>query len=259
MAALELAGRVALVTGSASGIGRATARAFAVEGAQVILADRDFTSAEAAAAAIKADGGDAVAYEIDVSSVAQLRDLFDYVATSYGRLHVLFSHAGIQGPLGFDIAEEEFDHVIDVNLKSHFFATQFAAPLMRKAAPGASVIYTSSTSGIRAGTLSPLYSTTKAAIIMLARSMARQLGGDRIRVNAICPGPVETSFSREYARMAGRDTAAYERGLQTSGQTIPLGRVAQADDVVGATVFLASDRSMYLTGVALPVDGGLTA
>lgn len=259
MTALELDGRIALITGAGSGIGLASARAFAAEGARVVIADRDAEAAGAAASAIRSDGGEAVAFAVDVGSVGELRGLFDFIATTYGRLNVLFSHAGIQGPLGLDVSEEEFDQVMNINLKSHFFATQLAAPLLSAAAPHASVIYTSSTSGLRAGTLSPLYSTTKAAIIMLARSMARQLGSERIRVNAICPGPVETPFSREYARMAGRDDEAYERGLRASGQSIPLGRVAQADDVVGATVFLASDRSMYLSGVAIPVDGGLTA
>jgi NAD(P)-dependent dehydrogenase (short-subunit alcohol dehydrogenase family) len=259
MTKLELEGRVALVTGGASGIGLASAAAFAAEGASVIIADRDGDAAEAAARSVRASGGQAAAYRVDVSSLAELRGLFDYVGETHGKLHVLFSHAGIQGPLGMDITEEQFDHVIAVNLKSHFFATNYAIPLMRLAAPHASIIYTSSTGGLRAGALSPLYGTTKAAILMLMRTVARQYGPDGVRANAICPGPVETPFSREFSRMAGRDEAAYRRGLEARGQSIPLGRVGQPDDVAGTTVFLASDKSMYLTGVSITVDGGMTA
>jgi NAD(P)-dependent dehydrogenase (short-subunit alcohol dehydrogenase family) len=257
--ALELDGRIALITGAASGIGLASAKAFAAEGATVILADRDGDAAETAAAELRWTGRKASAYPVEVASLPQLRAMFDHVADTHGRLHVLFSHAGIQGPLGLDVTEEQFDRLINVNLKSHFFATSYALPLMRLCAPQASVIYTSSTAGLRSGSVSPLYSVSKAAIVMLARSMARQVGPDRIRVNAICPGPVETPFSREFARMAGRDDEAYQRGIQESGKTIPLGRVAQADDVTGLALFLASDHSGYLTGAAIPIDGGLTA
>lgn len=259
MSTLQFEGRIVLVTGAGSGIGLASSRAFAAEGARLIIADRDIALAQDAASGIRAAGGDAVAYQVDVGTLLELRDLFDFIASTYGKLHVLFSHAGVQGPLGLHVSEAQFDKVMNINLKSHFFATQFGVPLLRSCAPHASVIYTSSTSGLRAGTLSPLYSTTKAAIVMLARSMARQLGPDKIRVNAICPGPVETPFSREYSHMAGRDDAAYAKGLQASGQTIPLGRVAQPDDVVGTALFLASDLSTYLSGIAIPVDGGLTA
>ena len=255
----ELDGRVALVTGGASGIGLASAKAFAAEGATVVIADKNGDAAEAAAEAVRSSGGQAAGYQLDVSSVGELRTLFGFIGDRFGKLHVLFSHAGIQGPIGLDITEAQFDEVIAVNLKSHFFATQLALPLMRLAAPNASIIYTSSTGGLRAGALSPLYGATKAGILMLMRSVSRQVGPEGIRANAICPGPVETPFSREFSRMAGRDEAEYKKGLEARGQTIPLGRVGQPEDVTGVTVFLASDHSMYLTGVSIPVDGGLTA
>jgi NAD(P)-dependent dehydrogenase (short-subunit alcohol dehydrogenase family) len=181
----------------------------------------------------------------------------DFVDRTYGKLHILFNHAGVQSPVGLDITEEEFDHVIDVNLKSLFFATSFAVPLMRRCAPHASIIFTSSTAALRAGR-SPLYGATKAATLMLMRSVARQLGPDLIRANAICPGPTDTGFARKFASIAGMDDAAYKQTLEASSRSIPLGRVAAPNDVSGTVLFLASDQSMYLTGVSIPVDGGLT-
>jgi len=258
-----LNGRVALITGGASGIGLAAAKALAAEGATVLIADLVRESAERAAQSIRDAGGQSQAYEVDVGSVENLRLLFETIASSHEKLHLLFSHAGIQGGIGFDLTETEFDQIVAVNLKSHFFATNLALPLLRKAAPHASIIYTSSTSGLRAGSHSPLYSATKAGILMLMRSVAKRLGPDQIRANAICPGPVETPFSRDFAQLArgaaSLDETGHQAVLRSSGQTIPMGRVAQPDDVAGLVVFLASDQSTYLTGASIPVDGGLTA
>ena len=263
MAGLPLEGRIVLVTGGGSGIGLASTKSFASGGAVVLIADRNGEAADAVAESICCAGGRAKAYEVDVSSVAQLRALFVAIESEFGRLNTLFSHAGVQGGIGFEVNEEEFDRIVAVNLKSHYFATRFALPLLRKCAPHASIIYTASTSGLRAGSHSPLYSATKAAILMLMRSAAKQLGPDQIRANAICPGPVETPFSREFARIARQSHSlsdtAHNEVLRSSSQSIPLGRVAQPNDVIGLVQFLASDQSIYLTGAAIPIDGGLTA
>jgi len=253
---LQLEGRVALVTGGASGMGFASSRAFAAEGASVIVADVDGDLAEHAAQVIRDDGGQATAYQVDVSSTAQLESMFHWVTQTYERLNVLFSHAGIQGAMGLDFTEEEFDRSINVNLKSHMFATRFALPLLRQSAPQASIIYTSSAAALRACVPSPTYGATKAAIISLMRSMAVILGPEGIRANAICPGGIETPFSSGFISSSGRNP---QEEAERHKRSIPLGRIGQPDDVAPTVVFLASDHSQYVTGAWLPVDGGLTA
>jgi NAD(P)-dependent dehydrogenase (short-subunit alcohol dehydrogenase family) len=256
---LGLEGRVALVTGGGSGIGLASCRALAAGGATVIVADRDIGAAERGAADVRSAGGRAAAYKVDVCSVPEIRAMFDFVSETYGKLNVLFSHAGIQGPAGLDVSEEQFDDAIAVNLKSHFFATRYALPLMRQCAPHASIIYTSSVSGLRAPKHSPLYGTCKAGLLMMMRSVARQCGPDGVRANAICPGPADTAFARDFAASTGMDEDQYDALLEATSRSIPLGRIAQPSDITGTVVFLASDQSAYLTGAAIPVDGGLTS
>ncbi|NKJ00955.1 SDR family oxidoreductase [Novosphingobium sp. SG707] len=256
---LELENRIALVTGGASGIGLASAKTFAAAGAAVIIVDRDGDAAHEAAAAITASGATAHARAVDVSDIGALRALFDWVDGAYGKLHILLNHAGMQGPIGLDISEDQFDQVIAVNLKSQFFATNFAAPLLRASAGAGSIIYTSSTAAIRASERSPLYGTCKAGTLMLMRSVARRLGPEGIRANALCPGPVDTPFSRDFAISSGLDEAMIEATLTARARSIPLGRLAQPDEVASVALFLASDRSAFVNGIAIPVDGGMTA
>jgi NAD(P)-dependent dehydrogenase (short-subunit alcohol dehydrogenase family) len=253
---LQLEGKVALISGAASGMGLASSQAFAAEGATVIVADIDGDRAEQVAQNIRAEGGNATSYRVDVSSVTQIEAMFEWVTQSHERLHVLFSHAGIQGAMGFDFTEEEFDHSIDVNLKSHFYATRYALPLLRETAPEASIIYTSSAAGLRACKPSPTYGATKAAIISLMRSTAVLVGPEGIRANAICPGGVETPFSSGFISKSGRSP---DEQAERHKREIPLGRIGQPSDVAPVAVFLASDQSRYMTGTWIPVDGGLTA
>lgn len=251
--ASDLGGRVALIIGGAAGIGLASSRALAERGATVVIADLDFEAAERAAINITVAGGDASAYCVDASSLDQLRAMFEWIDTKYQKLNVLFSNVGISAANGFDITEEQFDLAFDVNVKSHFFATNYATPLMRRGAPQASIIYMSSGGGLRPFGRSPLYSISKAAILMMTRTFARHLGPDGIRANALCPGPVETAFASR------GDDAAYRLAVERWSKDIPLGRVAQPEDVSNVVAFLASDQSMYLTGLAIPVDGGFLA
>lgn len=248
--------RIALVTGGAAGMGLASARALAGEGATVIIADRNGDAAEQAAATIRATGGSALARQTDVSSLPQLRALFDMIEQQFGRLNIFFSNAGIGGANGFDVSEEQFDQVFDVNLKSHFFGTRYAVPLMKACAPHASIIYTSSIRGFRAHEGTPLYCMSKAGILMLARSAARWLGPDRIRVNAICPGGVETAFPQEWLGLTDEQFQAIQ---QKSASAVPLGRIGQPEEVAALVKFLASDESLYITGTAMTLDGGSSA
>jgi len=249
----ELEDRVVLVTGAADGMGLASAKSFAAEGAVVLIADIDGIAADRAAKEIQSSGGNACAYAVDVSSVAELEALFKSVDETYGRLNVLFSHAGIQAPLGLDLTEDDFDHVVNVNLKSHFFCTQFALPLMRKCAPETSIIYTSSTAGMRGMPTSPLYSMTKAGILLFMRSVAVRLAPEGIRANAIAPGAVQTAFSQKYVEASGMTT---EEVVARTAQRIPLGRIGQPTDIASVAVFLASDLSSFITGQTIVVDGG---
>jgi NAD(P)-dependent dehydrogenase (short-subunit alcohol dehydrogenase family) len=250
----DLKGRVALVTGGGSGMGLASCQAFADHGATVIVADRDGQAADHAAAEIVASGGEAIGYHVDVSSVAELRAMFDFIGQRFGRLNVLFSNAGVKGPMGLDVTEEEFDEVLNLNLKSHLFATNMAVPLMRPCATEASIIYMSSAGGLRVSGRRPLYSISKAAVITLMRSVAKTLGPDKIRANAICPGHIDTPFAR-----IGFDEQGYEAALENSNRTVPMGRIGKPADIASVALFLASDQSAYISGVAMPVDGGLTA
>jgi NAD(P)-dependent dehydrogenase (short-subunit alcohol dehydrogenase family) len=249
----QLEDRVVLVTGAADGMGLASARSFAAEGAIVLIADIDGDAADRAAQEIRSSGGDARAYTVNVSSVAEIEELFISVDKTYGRLNVLFSHVGIQAPLGLDLTEDDFDHVVDVNLKSHFFCTQFAVPLLRKCAPAASIIYTSSTAGMRGMPTSPLYSMTKAGILLFMRSVAVRLAPEGIRANAIAPGAVETAFSQKFVEASGM--TAEEVSARTA-QRIPLGRIGQPADIASVAVFLASEGSSFMTGQTIVVDGG---
>jgi len=248
----KLEGRVALVTGGAGGMGLASSCALAAEGAAVIVADRDGGAAEQTVKLIKTSGGKAEAYQIDFGSRTELRALFDYVQKTYGRLNVLFSNVGVTGPKSFDVTDEQFDDALNINLKSHFFATNYAVPLLRSCAPRASVIYMSSGAALRTDA-PPLYSISKASLVMMARLFARHLGPEGIRVNALCPGPIRTNFSREWL---GVSDTEYDSLLEQESLKVPLRRIGTPEDIAGVVVFFASDESSYLTGLALPVDGG---
>lgn len=253
--------KIALITASGSGMGKASALLFGSEGASVVVVDIDFEAAGRTAKEVEGLGGTGIPWQADVGNVPALRQLFDMVRDRFGRLNVLFNHAGIPGPSGLDISEEQFNHTVDVNLKSAFFATSLAVPLLRLAAPSASVIFTSSVSGLKGSPLSPVYSMTKGGVVLLARSLARQLGPEQIRVNAICPGPTDTPMMRIFAdpQRKGLSGDAFEADREVRERTLPLQRLAAPDDIARAALFLASDESRYITGVALPVDGGMYA
>jgi len=257
----KLQGRVAVITAGASGMGLASAKLFAREGAKVVVADLDGAAAERAAAEIQAAGGTARAFQVDVSNVARLRELFAFVEKEFGALNVLFNHAGIPGPPGLDITEEQFDRTVGINLKSQFFATQLARPLLERSAPKASIIYTASTSGLVGAPTSPIYGMTKGGTLILMRSVAKQLGPKGIRANAICPGPTDTPMLRVFTdpKREGLSAEDYAQQLTARAKNIPLGRAGTPDDIASVALFLACDDSAFVTGVTVPVDGGLLA
>jgi len=250
----QVEGKVAVVAAGGSGIGRMSAIRLAQEGANVAVIDLDGTAAERVAAEI---GGSATAHQADCSDVAQLERVIAEVAETRDHIDVLFGNVGIPNPHGIDgITEEQWQRSIDVNLKSNFFLTQLALPLMRKTGKGASVIFTASAAGLVASRTTPLYTLTKSGLVGLAKVLAVHLADDAIRVNAVCPGPVRTPMLPGFMQR-GEDAADEVAELYAS--RVPLGRVAEADEIANAVVFLASDASSYITGVALPVDGGYVA
>lgn len=250
----EWDGQSALIIGGAAGIGRATARALASAGMEVLIADRDEAGARDLAMAIASEGGRASAFGVDASSRAEMEGLFDHVGKEIGGLNLLFSNVGIRGASGFGVTDEQFEEAFNLNLKCHFIATNLAVPLLRRRSPQASIVYMASGAGLRFFGRSPLYAMSKAALLMMTRAFARELGPQGIRVNALCPGPVDTDFPAQ-----GVDAEQFRATVEQWERQIPLGRIAQPEDVADVVAWLGSDRSRYLTGLAIPVDGGYFA
>ncbi len=247
-----LENKVAFVTGAASGIGAAGARAMAREGALVVVTDRDGAGAEAVARSILDDGGRAEAMALDVTDDARLREAIARAAGRHGRLDVLHSHAGIQieGKLE-QVSAEDMDASWRLNVRSHFVAAQAALAPMRRQG-GGSVIITSSNSGVQYDREMIAYCTTKHAVLAMTRQMAADYAGENIRFNALCPGFIDTPFNKGFEiQMGGR--ARLEDYIATA---IPMKRFGTVEEIADGIVFLASDRSSFMTGHALVIDGG---
>jgi len=253
---MTLADKIALITAAGSGMGRATARRFAADGAHVVVTDVDLQAAEAVVAEIAAAGGKAEALALDVRDRSAIEALVADLGERHGRLDVLYNHAGVPGAAGIDIDEEAWRFATEINLKGAFDLTALALPLLRNST-GASVLFTASVSGLVGSPLSPLYSMTKGGIVLLMKSLALKLGPEGIRVNAICPGPIDTPMLPQFfGREHGEDVADLIDAFMSS---VPLGRPGQPAEIAAAAAFLASDDASFVTGVALPVDGGYVA
>ncbi len=246
----KLSSKVAVVTGGTTGIGLATARLFAAEGAKVIATGRN---AETLAAARKELAGVAEVVQSDAGDPAQVRRLFEEVGRAHGRIDVLFLNAGIAkfAPLA-DSPEELFDEIIQVNLKGPFVALQAALPLLGK---GASVIVNTSVVTERGFATAAVYSASKAALAGLARVAAVELAARGVRVNAVRPGPITTPI---FGKL-GLSAEARDAFLQGTTERVPLGRFGAADEVARAALFLASEDAAFVTGHELTVDGGMLA
>jgi len=252
---LKLNGKVAIVTGAASGIGRASAIAFAREGARVLVADRSQSGAEETARCISADGFETEAIEVDVSSEADVQRMVNKAVARWGRIDVLFNNAGVLLVKSVEqMTEAEWDHVLAVNVKGAFFAVKHVVPHMRRNG-GGSILNTGSIASLAGQVGTPAYSASKGAIALLTKSLALDLGRDRIRVNCICPGITDTPMLREHLGHGAEGEARIKARLSR----VPLGEILRPEDVARAALYLVSDDSAGITGVLHVVDAGLTA
>lgn len=257
---LALQGKVAVITGSTAGIGRAGAIGFALEGAKVVVSGRDRQRGEGVVSAIKKQGGEASFAQADVLSVADIEHLIEQAVAAYGRLDIFWHNAGMVGPDNLeDITEQGYDRALAVNLKAAVFGAKFAVPHIRRAG-GGSILFTGSVAGLKQSSYSMTYSLAKTGLVMLSRKLAVDLARDNIRVNCICPGRVETEMR---VAIAGQKAEALgisrEEWVNRDVSRIPLGRYVTEEEVIAAALFLVSDMAASITGVALPIDGGFLA
>ncbi len=246
--------RVAIVTGAGSGIGKAGAAILAREGAHVIVADQNAESAENTVDRIYKAGGNAEAMVVDVTDDHALEAGISSIITRHRRIDILHNHAGAQVAGNLEqVAVDGFDRSWSLNVRAHFMAARLVMPMMKAAGRGV-ILNTSSSSGVLYDRAMIAYTTTKHAVIAMTRQMAGDYAKFGIRVNALCPGWVDTPFNEPFiGQMGGRDAIeAYVR------QQVPLGRWASVDEIAESILFLVSDRSSYITGQALVVDGGET-
>jgi NAD(P)-dependent dehydrogenase (short-subunit alcohol dehydrogenase family) len=258
MRIMRLKDKVAIITASGSGMGREGAILFAKEGAKVAVVDIDPKGGEETVKIITDDGGEAFFEQLDVTDLPKLKKLIEDTFDKYGRLDIIWNHAGIPGAGGFGaISEKEFDEAMDINIKSAFFGAQYFAETVKETSKGGSIIFTSSVSGIRGSPMSPLYSTCKGALVTLARSLAKLLGKYNIRVNVIAPGIAETPMRFQFLTRTPQDN--YDDNLNMLLKQVAFGKLVDPKDVANAALFFASDESAFITGVTLPVDGGYVA
>ena len=247
----ELEGKVAVITGGASGIGESAARLFVAEGASVVIADMQKERGTALAEEL---GSMALFCQVEVRQEAEVKAAVDMAVDTWGRLDCMFNNAGFGGVLGpvEDIPVDEFDMTMDVLVRGVFLGIKHAAPVMKKQQSG-SIINTGSIAGVTAGRGPIIYSAAKAAVVHLSKVTSMQLGEHFIRVNAICPGYIATPLS---ANTVGRSDELIEKVHHTYAVRQPIPRTGMPEDIAQMALFLASDRSTFVTGQALVVDGG---
>lgn len=247
----EFDGKVVLVTGGGSGIGRAAARQFSAGGARLVIADIDEAGAQAVAAQITDQGGQAVATAVDVSQGGQVKAMVDFALAQFGRLDCAFNNAGIEGEAGsvVDCSEENWARTLAVDLTGVWLCMKHEIPAML-AGGGGAIVNTASVAGLGGTPGLPAYGAAKHGVVGLTKGAAREFGGQGVRINAVCPGVIETPMIDRLATGMGSTKEAFVK-------MHPVGRLGQPEDVAQAVCWLCSPAASFVTGHAMAVDGGL--
>jgi NAD(P)-dependent dehydrogenase (short-subunit alcohol dehydrogenase family) len=260
---MRLENKIGIVTAAASGMGRAGALRFAREGAAVGVADIDEAGVNALVAEITAAGGRAIALAGDLRQDTFAREIVRRTANACGGLDFVWNHVGHPGPAaieGLDMAD--FELAMDLNLRSVLVTTEAAIPEMR-ARGGGAFLFTASTSGLVGSQFSPVYSMAKFGVVGFVRALAKRLAPDNIRVNAVCPGPIDTPMLRVFVARPDQQQAPGEEDKEAlivrRSQQIPFRRTGRPEEIANAALFLLSDEASFVSGAALPVDGAATA
>jgi NAD(P)-dependent dehydrogenase (short-subunit alcohol dehydrogenase family) len=252
---MRLAGKVALITGGTSGIGRATATLFAREGARVAITGRDEVRGRVALHEIKSAGGEGIFVRSDVRSADDCKRTVDETLRTFKQIDILFNNAGVFFPHTVpDCPEEEWDLTVEVNLKGTYLMSKYTLPHMIAQRAGV-IVNNASGWGIVGGDAAAAYCASKGGVVLLTKAMAIDHGRQGIRINCICPGDVETPMLPEDAKQRGQTWEEYLKGAANR----PLGRIGKPEEIARAVLFLATDDSSFMTGSALVVDGGGTA
>jgi len=245
----DLRGKVALVTGASRGIGESIARCLAFHGAYVLVSSRKAEACETVAAAIRDDGGKADAIACHIGELEQISQLYGEIEQRHGRLDILVNNAATNphfGPI-YDTDPASFQKTVDVNIRGYFFMSSLGSKIMMRQREGC-IVNVASVNGVIPGPLQGIYSITKAAVISMTKAYAKECGPFGVRVNALLPGATDTKFAAALVKN--------EAILAKALEHIPLGRIAQPDEMAGAVLYLASPAASYTTGICLNVDGG---
>ncbi len=249
----EFAGKVALVTGGSYGIGRAAAMALVRKGAKVVIADVDIKNGEETLRRIKEAGGDAIFVKTDVSQETEVETLIKKTIEKYDRLDCALNNAGIHKVFvsTVDFTQTDWNELIDVNLKSVWLCMKHEIPQMLEQGKGA-IVNTSSVAGLIAAPSNPAYPASKHGVVGLTKSAAIEFARRGIRINCICPGPIRTGMHESLVAVA-------PEVVEMMNTKVPMGRIGEPEEAAAAAIWLCSDEASYITGHALPVDGGLVA